>query len=726
VSVRSFARDGLRGEAATDATPIEPGELAHRLLDPAVALRTLHWGRNYLYLARVEGREGPLEVVVKQFREPRWRLRIRGSKAARSFRAAQALAAAGFATPEPLLYAEPERGKGASIYVCRHLPDRLEARYLLRARNAGREREEFPEIDFEAFLTAAARLARRLHDAGFWHRDYSAGNLLMELAVDGGRPAAERCELALVDLNRCRVGRRVSLVERLRDLARLPLERAEDRARLLARYFAPEDSPSALARALYALAFHGFHGRHRWKRRLRGTLATLRSWLVPRGAHAHIPPPPPGAPARERIVWDELSDQPHSHAGRLARTRIRLADAGDHLRTFAALAGALPRIRAGYRRLAAERNRSPFPWPGVGVALRPWPGDPDALLETFFALGVSQALLRLHPWEQKRDDEERLARALAKAGVELTFTLPQSRELVRDLARWREAIAEIAERFVPLGTRFQIGQAINRSKWGIWRYGDYLELAAEAAEILRARGAVELAGPAVIDFEAHVTAAVVNRRQPGLRFDALASLLYVDRRGAPENRQLGFDTVDKVTLLAAIAETSRLVGTRRHWITEVNWPLREGPHSPAGRKVAVDETTQADYLARFYLLALATGQVERIFWWQLVARGYGLVDPEPRGDLRRRPAFHALATLARAIPAGARCLGPLPAPADTRLVGFEIAAGKRLVAAWSLGGTRRARLPSRPRRAQAQTGRELSVPSTDEVELTPDVRYFLL
>ena len=705
-----LAFDGFRGEAAAALAVADPAAEARRLLDPASALETLHWGRNYLYRARVESRGGPLEVVVKQFRETglraRWRRARRGSRGARSWRAARSLAAAGIGTPEPLLYLESAAAAdGVSLFVCRHLGGRLEARYLVRARNAGRDREEFPGLAFEAFLDAAAALARRLHDAGIWHRDFSSGNLL----IAPGPTPESIAEIVLVDLDRCRSGRPVALGERMRDLARLPLERSEDRARLLAAYFGPESRVPARARLAYELARRVFHGRHRAKNRLRGAWSAARSWLVPRGAHAHIPPPPAGASARDRIVWDRLSDQPHSYAGRFERARIRLADFGDHARSAAALAGALPRIRRSYRELVRARNHAPFPWPGVGVALRPWPDDPPALLAAFDELGVRQALVRLEPWQSGHDDEEALARALAGRGVELTFSLPQTRELVRDPARWRGAIEELGERFTPFGTRFQIGQAINRSKWGVWSYGEYLELASAAAEILRRRAAVELAGPAVIDFEAHATAAAVNRRHPSLRFDALASLLYVDRRGAPESRQLGFDTVDKVTLLAAIAESSRLVTSRRHWITEVNWPLAEGPHSPAGRKVAVDEATQADYLARFYLLALGSGYAERVFWWQLVAKGYGLVDPEPGGGLRRRPAFRALAELARAIPPGTLCHGPSPGPPGVRCYRFGVDGGE-IAAAWSVEGPRRLAL----------------APGSAEVELDGRVRFFPL
>lgn len=720
-----FTVEGFRGEAAAAFEVADPGAEALRLLDPGVALDTLHWGRNYLYRARVDLRRGPLEVVVKQFRHgsrgARLRRRLSGDKAAKSWRIAHALAAAGFETPEPLLRLEAEAADGPSLYVTRFLPGRTELRYPLRARNAGEEAARFPGLDFGALIAAVARLARRLHDAGFWFRDFSVGNLLVDLeaAAAGVAPA-----IALVDLNRCRQLAAVSTRARMRDLARLPLDRADDRDRLLRAYFG--GSPPAGAALAYGAARAAFHGRHRLKRRLRGTLAMLRSWLVPRGAHAHIPKPPAGAGARDKIVWDHLSDQPHSHAGRLERTLVRIADLPSHLRTWSALAGALPRIRRAYRELVAARGRAPFSWPAAGVGLRPDPRRPDELLAAFGELGLRRALLRLHPWQREHDAEEELARELAGRGVELAFTLPQSRELVRDPARWRAAVIELGERFLRYGRWVQIGQAINRSKWGIWNYDEYLELAAAAAEILRRiEPRVELAGPAVIDFEFHVTAAVANRRQPTLRFDRLASLLYVDRRGAPENRQLGFDTVDKVTLAAAIAASARQIGRPASWISEVNWPLREGPHSPAGRAVAVDEETQADYLARYFLLAYGSGWVERIDWWQLAARGYGLADPQPDGGLRRRPALRALAALERRL-AGTLCHGAAPAPAGARWLRFSRPDGSEVWAGWSLAGAVAARLPAPPARAFDRDGEPLAPPGGERVELLPSVRYFEL
>ena len=219
-----------------------------------------------------------------------------------------------------------------------------------------------------------------------------------------------------------------------------------------------------------------------------------------------------------------------------------------------------------------------------------------------------------------------------------------------------------------MGRHFQIGQAINRSKWGIWSHSEYHDLYLAAAEILRKYEGVELMGPAVIDFEFQALLAIVNGGKKDLHFDVVSSLLYVDRRGAPENQQMGLDTVDKVTLLRAIAEVGRR-SNDRCWITEVNWPLWEGPHSPAGKTVSVSEEEQANYLVRYYLLTLGTGCVERVYWWRLIARGYGLIAPASDGSLRRRPAWHALQNMNAQLD-GALFHGPLAGPDGVYLYRF--------------------------------------------------------
>jgi len=712
-----FSGAGFRGESTVAMAADELAVQAERLFDDTAATETVHWGRNYLYSAFVSTPDGSVEVVVKQFRNQGWRRRLErrvyGSKAERAWRAAFAILDAGLCTPEPLMVVESDAAEGPSFFISRRLEAAHEVRHFFRRLNGTDEAEPFPEVDEQAFLADLGRLARRLNDAGIWYRDLSLGNVL-------ARQEDERLELYLVDANRARVGRRLGLLRRTRDICRFPIVQQAHRDAFLAGYWGRVPGAFSPRSWLYVALVRAFLAKHALKNRLRRKGAKRR--VATGGRHnAHIPAAADGAAARDRSVWDRLTDQPHQHAGKLDKTWIRLADAPSHLGELASVALAAPRVWRRYRRLAAGLYRQPTPFSGCGVCVRPWGDDPGAQLDVLDDLGVGAVLLRLHPWEGTIEAEHRLAQGLVERGYELTVAVPQNRELVRNPERWTAVVEEVAERFVPLCSRFAVGHAINRSKWGIWTRSEYVRLYERAAEILRRHPGVELIGPSVIDFEYQVTAAVLNRRRKGLRFDVVSSLLYVDRRGAPENPQLGFDTVGKVVLLRAIAETSRS-SSERCWITEVNWPLWEGPHSPAGRKVSVDEERQADYLARYYLLALGTGLVERVFWWRLAARGYGLVDPA--GEMRRRPSFTALRAL-NSLVEGSSFLGPLPSDPGSFLYRFR-RQGVDLVAAWSLEPGARGLLRDRPVAAFDRGGEEVDPPRSAEVELGPSPRYLVM
>lgn len=784
----SVGGEGWSGEFASAYRPEDLEASLARLMDPGQATQTVHWGRNYLYrttMAITDGERSAaadlrLDVVVKQFRNlglrKRLDRRLRGSKAWRSWKMARLFAERGIPTADPVAWIESDRPDGPSFFVCRHLPGRMESRLLFRAANAppGSDAtldEVYPGFDFDAFLEAVAEALRRMHEAGLFHRDLSIGNVLLpQSAVEEGAPPLLADDLDIIDLNRARdraEGGGPGLWERCRDLCRLAIFRPEHRRTFLAAYWRGAGGVTPVRRAAYYLAHWGFYGKINAKKRIRAPFRRVGVWLKPRRAHVHIPDAPEDAGTRDKIVWDHLSDQPHQHASRWEKLRVRLADLPAHLRGYAVLAGAVPRIARRYRRLRRELYERPVPWRGAGVCVRPHDDDPELQLRLLDELGLRHVLLRLHPWQETHDAEEELAQALHERGYELSFALPQNRDLVRHPALWRRRVEDLARRFVPYGRHFQVGQAINRSKWGVWVVNEYLRLARDAADILRRVGrelgvSVEVMGPAVIDFEVYSTASVLNLAGCP-RFDAVASLLYVDRRGAPEHRQLGFDTVDKVVLVQAIAETSK-AAAGRSWITEVNWPLWEGPHSPAGKTASVSEAHQADYLARFYLLALTTGQCERVFWWQLVARGYGLAtreDPDDAGaGLRLRPSFHALRTLEAQL-RGRTFLGPVRAglTADDEAAGVhlflfgavgeppeggvdegeneDLETGKegllrpgRLVVGWCVRGRRTIPWPKPPHGVVEQDGAPADrtrMPSPDaHIEVGESVRYFHL
>ena len=186
---------------------------------------------------------------------------------------------------------------------------------------------------------------------------------------------------------------------------------------------------------------------------------------------------------RDRVVWDPLSDQPHLHAGRTAKLRTRLADAGIHGREAALLARRLPAIALRYRTLRRELHSTPSTFGEAGVGLHGGSAPVDRLVAEVDALGVRRVLLRLQPWENELERDSLLARELVARGKDVLLAVAQNRDLVRDPPRWRGAIDEIAARFGGLASHVQLGHAINRSKWGVWNQREYAELVAAAAEV---------------------------------------------------------------------------------------------------------------------------------------------------------------------------------------------------------------------------------------------------
>lgn len=359
--------------------------------------------------------------------------------------------------------------------------------------------------------------------------------------------------------------------------------------------------------------------------------------------------PRPGNPARSRdhFRWDERHHQPHTDMGKWEKFFASHSDAAQFMRllghTFAQLRPVTRRYRALLRE---EPDPKPVADGTFGVAVSPTPETWGRYLGRIRDLGVRSLLIRIPSWapEPVLALHDELA-ALRRDGVRFTFTLLQNRDMVNDPDRWGAFVREAADRLADLEPAFQLGHAINRKKWGIWHPDEYLRMMAAAAPAREANPAIRWLGPPVIDFEYYFTAHFLAEPRP-FDFDGIAALLYVDRRGSPDNLQYGhFDLARKILLLRAVVQTSSHPDAPIH-LTEFNWPLLgSGKHSPAGEHVQTDEEGQARYLALYFLTAAATGQVASAFWWQLVARGYGLLDEDDAWTERRsfRAFRHLLA-----------------------------------------------------------------------------------
>jgi hypothetical protein len=205
-----------------------------------------------------------------------------------------------------------------------------------------------------------------------------------------------------------------------------------------------------------------------------------------------------------------------------------------------------------------------------------------------------------------------------------------------------EAFETIFKTFSSLVYEFQIGSTINRAKWGFYSVNEYLRFYRVAYKLKKSYPHIRLLGPSVIDFEYHYTIQALFNFYP-ISYDGCASLLYVDRTKTPENKQFGFNLLGKIDLLYSLLNLSPQT-KNRIMITETNWPLKgSGDYAPTSDLECVTAEDAANYLVRYYLLALASSKVESVYWHQLIAHGFGLIDP--LNDMQKRPSYFAFKTL---------------------------------------------------------------------------------
>jgi hypothetical protein len=339
--------------------------------------------------------------------------------------------------------------------------------------------------------------------------------------------------------------------------------------------------------------------------------------------------------------WNPYADQPHNVAPKSERFWYHIEHFGSYFSLLSAnLRKAFPVLKL-YREYKKDLYKKTCSIQNAfALSVSPAGKKDGDLLKDLNEIGIEKVLVRIPSWERdKLDSFEKYIGMLHQRGYEVLIALLQQRADVMRPQKWAGFLDEVFSRFSGTCSYFEAGHAWNRTKWGIWDFKEYLDLAYTAVSLSR-KHKVKLVGPAVIDFEFHLYPPVLRE----ITYDKVSSLLYVDRMGAPENKQFGWDTPKKIALLKAAVDGCTEKDNPL-WITEMNWPLEgTGKYSPTSGKPNVSENDQADYLVRYYVLCLASGYIERIYWWQLVAPGYGLIDSREK-EWRKRPSFYAYKTL---------------------------------------------------------------------------------
>ncbi len=336
--------------------------------------------------------------------------------------------------------------------------------------------------------------------------------------------------------------------------------------------------------------------------------------------------------------WDFNSDQPYQLKDREYKKTMRSNSRLSLIKTILISLIVIPSALL-IRFLIRNRSIDSKKFFGMSVNLD---RETDASIAMIEELGVHALLIRFPLWEMDRLDEY-VAFCARFGAKEITINIMQDREHIEDRELLEKHLHQIFKSLGKYANRFQIGTTINRAKWGFFGVDEYLKFYKIAYDIRNKNFKnLELIGPSVIDFEYHFTAhALFNCHK--IFFDGLSALLYVDRRGAPEQTQMGFSLFDKIRLQRAMMMLSAQVG-KKFYITETNWPIsKTAPYAPTSEHECVSEEDYAVFMLRYYLLAFASQQVDTVFWHQLIASGYGLVDI--REGVRKRLAFNVYKTM---------------------------------------------------------------------------------
>ncbi len=339
-----------------------------------------------------------------------------------------------------------------------------------------------------------------------------------------------------------------------------------------------------------------------------------------------------------KFPWDEYSDQPHVIRDRDLKKQLYKKARWDSVKLVLTNLAIFPVAYAYYKLMPLSVNEvfEKKYFFGLSINLDKNPDKTKALIDD---LQVDNLLIRM-PLHDIENLDQYVSFAERFCDRNLLINILQDRRHIEDLALTRQALTRIFKGFAHLTQRFQIGNAINRKKWAFFSMGEYLQFYQVAFELKKIHfPQLTLLGSSVIDFEYYFTFRTLFNGYK-IHFDECSSLLYVDRRGAPENTQMGLDLPNKLRLLYAILRLSRKTGNDIV-ITETNWPITQtAPYAPTSEDDCVSLEDHANFLVRYYLLALSSGVVKQVYWHQLIAPGYGLIDNRG-GKLIKYPAYYS-------------------------------------------------------------------------------------
>ncbi len=575
------------------------------------------------------------QVAIKKFTPPPRRKPEGNKKSAANyaFQYACHLCSRGASTPAPVAWLECREG--------RHIREQ----YLITAcvKNVCTFYEALIHHYYEKplckeimdLLSVAAHAVRSMHDAGFQHNNLCNQNILVRKDEQG-----VWTEAWITELQGGKLYSKMTPAMRGRDNAKITLP--SDLRRV---FFEMQAAPLMLD--------DDFHREEKRARKRDRSKAKIRDACQARkNLHQHERPLPS---EKDIWIWDDRSMQAiPALKSRDKRKYYRKSDlltmGSVYLRYRAPLHKAFKEIRAKAWTQKVEMDGK------IGISINLEPERFEKERRWLQSLGTLPLLVRLYHHESEARQRYAMdaVRKLNSEGHRVTVALVQDRRAITHRSSWQGFVEKAGGSLSGFVEGFEVGHAINRVKWGIWDIPEYRNLISPFVDWQKRFPQIPLLGPAGIDFEYPRVLPMLNQ-WPEKSLSAFSHHLYVDRRGDPENRQSGYDTVDKLALARAMARVHPACA-ERVVVSEVNWPLTgTGVWSPVGSPYqspgersndpSVDEETYARYMKKYMLLALCSGMADQVYWWNLAAHGFGLIDDRDPNGWRPRPAFHTFKTL---------------------------------------------------------------------------------
>ncbi|QKF72675.1 hypothetical protein AFAEC_0478 [Aliarcobacter faecis] len=352
---------------------------------------------------------------------------------------------------------------------------------------------------------------------------------------------------------------------------------------------------------------------------------------------------------KEPFFWDNYSDQPQVIKDKIYKKSMRKKHIKDYIKLLFSSIFILPIAILFMKFFRGKVETSNRDFIGLGVNLDKDDGK-NIQQELVEELGVKNLIIRLPLWDIQNIDlyVDFVKSFNEKSPKNILLNIMQDRENIENLEFLKQSLELIFTKFSSFVFEYQIATTINRAKWGFFSVKEYFQFYKIAQNLKEEKFPnIKLLGPSVIDFEYYYNVrAMFNLGK--IKYDIVSAQLYVDRRGSPQNRQYGiFDLKNKIDLLFSLVKLSPKC-TDDIYITEVNWPIKNtAPYAPTSEKECVSNEDYTKYMIDYFKIAKNSYKIKRVYWHQLIAPGYGLVDNRD-GKIIKYPQFYAFKELLEA------------------------------------------------------------------------------